>query len=290
MTPQPPAGTPDAAPGPVWTRVPALEKELPGLFAAFSGATPRAPDAELAERLRKELRALGADEASPADWPMQPLLLMQRHTAQIAHLGDTERTGRNPRSHDQQSRAGLPLVGPLDGAAAALGGAGGLVGVKTADCVPVLAADIERGRYAALHAGWRGTALGILPNLLTHWLAAGSRTENLRLVLGPHIRGCCYEVGEDCLEQFTPQERAAGERTAGDLTGGAPHLELSAVLGVQAARSGLAPEQMEVSPHCTFCHQEADGTHPYASYRRARSEGGTLSLTNIALIGPLGLE
>ncbi|MGH7966289.1 MAG: polyphenol oxidase family protein, partial [Candidatus Binatia bacterium] len=73
-----------------------------------------------------------------------------------------------------------------------------LLGIATADCVPVLIIAPEKKLVAALHAGWRGTLKGIsvraVETLATHWEV---KPKHLWVALGPAIGGCCYEVGRE---------------------------------------------------------------------------------------------
>src|SRR5262245_48731451 len=73
---------------------------------------------------------------------------------------------------------------------------GVVVGVYTADCVPVLIADDE-GRVAAAHAGWRGTVAGVANAAVEALVSLGARRERLRAALGPSICARCFEVGEE---------------------------------------------------------------------------------------------
>ena len=66
--------------------------------------------------------------------------------------------------------------------------------VCSADCVPALIADVSTGRVAAVHAGWRGTALEIVPVAIARLQARGSRLADLRVALGPAIAGEVYQV------------------------------------------------------------------------------------------------
>lgn len=79
----------------------------------------------------------------------------------------------------------------------------GLVGVLTADCLPVLLVDPSRRAAAAVHAGWRGAAAGVLEGGIAHLAAAfGSRPVDLEAAIGPAIGGCCYEVGPEVRDAF----------------------------------------------------------------------------------------
>lgn len=71
------------------------------------------------------------------------------------------------------------------------------LGIITADCAPVLLADLRRGIVAAVHAGWRGAVAGILEATLEAMRALGAKPADLRAVIGPCIGQGSYEVGED---------------------------------------------------------------------------------------------
>src|SRR5881628_1500319 len=76
--------------------------------------------------------------------------------------------------------------------------AGQLVAVVTADCMPVLLLDRQRRVAAAVHAGWRGAAAGVLTAAVEHLRAAfGARPADLEAAIGPAVAGCCYEVGAE---------------------------------------------------------------------------------------------
>jgi YfiH family protein len=247
------------------------------LVAGFSTALPALSDARL-QALAPSLGALDGSAAVPA------VILAQHHSTRLLDLGSLPPTDGRV---DGRTRPALP---PFDtGGTSTLAFDGAYAGptvsalllIKAADCVPVLAVDPQTGRYGALHAGWRGAAGGILPALLERWRREGSTLRLVRLAFGPHIQGCCYEVGADCLSAFEPE--ALEQAVIRD--GRATHLALSAVLSQQAAALGIAPERVQTSTHCTRCHREADGRHRYASYRRTRQEGTGPVGRNLSLIG-----
>lgn len=289
---QPPREKPLPGTGaPFFQRAPDLEKQGAGLFAGFSTALAREPGEGLSHRIEgllNQTAGLSGNEG-PGDRVSNnraagfhasrfgaPLLLKQVHSAEIVDATriTAQRAGHapHPTSFQEGPRA--------DGATSTLEH-GGMLAIKTADCVPLLAVD--GAQYAALHAGWRGTAAGILPALLGGWKEAGSTLKNVALALGPHIGGCCYEVGDDCLEQFSKADLTG----AVTRSGGRPHLDLGSVLRAQAERLGVPGSRIVVSPHCTRCHTDAEGRHPYASHRRTSATGQTLAHTNVAVIGRL---
>ena len=109
-----------------------------------------------------------------------------------------------------------------------------MLGVLTADCVPVLLVDTQLRAVAAVHAGWRGTATGIVGAAVQAMQDQfGSEPEDLLATVGPSIGPCCYQVGEELREHFAPElftgdhlnlvgsEQAA---TAGGRAGSGPDL------------------------------------------------------------------
>jgi YfiH family protein len=78
-----------------------------------------------------------------------------------------------------------------------------LLEIRTADCLPVLIADPVNRAVAAIHAGWRGSAAGIVLRTIekmAEWF--GSSPENLQAAIGPSIAACCFEVGPEVAVEF----------------------------------------------------------------------------------------
>ncbi len=142
--------------------------------------------------------------------------------------------------------------------------AGVLVGVRTADCVPILLVDPSIPVVAAIHAGWRGTAENIsaaaVRELAARWK---SRPENLRAAIGPSIGVCCYEVGPEVAQRFgkwDPRTRQVE---------GPVHLDLPAMNEVQLR--GVGVTDIWISGECTCC---VPGR--FFSFRREREQAGRL--------------
>jgi YfiH family protein len=128
--------------------------------------------------------------------------------------------------------------------------------VRVADCVPVLLAG--GGRAAAVHAGWRGIAAGVVE-------AAVERLGAPELAwIGPAIGPCCYEVGPEVAQAVEAASRP-GLARAGPR--GRPHLDLGAAVATQLARAGVA--RIVQLAHCTRCRPEW-----LASYRRDGAAAG----------------
>jgi polyphenol oxidase len=120
-----------------------------------------------------------------------------------------------------------------------------LLTVSVADCVPVYLVHAPSRVAAILHAGWRGTAAGILEAGLalladTWHVGAGE----LEAHLGPAICGSCYEVGPEVAD-------ALGVAGAGN--GGRAHLDLRTLLAMRAITAGIAADRITVSARCTRC-------------------------------------
>ncbi len=139
---------------------------------------------------------------------------------------------------------------------------GAIVGIRTADCVPILLADPATGAVAAIHAGWRGTAEGIaaaaVRSLIAEWQID---PRNLRAAIGPSIGSCCYEVGPEVAQRF-------GIRTSHPV-----HLDLPAINEMQLRAAGVS--NIWKSGACTFCAVTGEG-YRFHSFRREREAAGRM--------------
>jgi hypothetical protein len=155
------------------------------------------------------------------------------------------------------------------------------VGVRSADCVPLLMADAATGAVAAVHAGWRGTAAGAAGAAVSALAREfGSRPGDLVAAIGPHIGPCCYEVGTELVDAFAaaghhrdlidrwflapPPPRGARERPP-------LRLDLGTANRDQLILSGLEPEHIHMSGLCTAEHLDV-----LTSYRTERAAAGRM--------------
>jgi YfiH family protein len=135
---------------------------------------------------------------------------------------------------------------------------GVLAGVRTADCVPILIADERNQAVAAIHAGWRGTAVRIVENAVDELRRRyGSRAEDLHAAIGPAIGGCCYEVGPEVARQFGINTEAPVK------------IDLAAINERQLAEAGVL--DIWQSGQCTFCAPER-----WFSFRREKEAAGRM--------------
>ncbi|MHB1022131.1 MAG: peptidoglycan editing factor PgeF [Acidobacteriaceae bacterium] len=160
-----------------------------------------------------------------------------------------------------------------------------LLGIQTADCVPVLVADRKRRAVAGFHAGWRGTAARIVERGVGRMrLEYGSRPQDLIAAIGPGIGPCCYAVGEEVVQQFMSQFAYYAElfREVYDsdpirekypmlfLTARAPghsnlgpqrHLDLWEANRRQLLDAGLKEKNITVTAECTACKLDRYFSH-----------------------------
>jgi len=158
--------------------------------------------------------------------------------------------------------------------------AGTVVGVRTADCVPLLLAAPRERWSAAVHAGWRGTLAGIATEAVRAAREAGIDPRDLLAALGPSIGPCCYEVSEELGRDFeraglaVPSPRGAastGGQTLVNRSGDArkPHLDLRAANRILLERSGVAPANVQLVGPCTRCARDR-----FHSFRADPQSGG----------------
>lgn len=77
------------------------------------------------------------------------------------------------------------------------------IGVRTADCIPILLSDVRRGVVAAVHAGWRGTMAGIVRSTILKMNGLfGCSPMDIQAVIGPGIGPESFQVGEEVVEAF----------------------------------------------------------------------------------------
>jgi hypothetical protein len=212
--------------------------------------------------------------------PATPLVtLRQIHSSRVVLASAADADREQPRKGD-----GLMTGEP-----------GLLLGVQTADCIPVLVADRKRRAVAAFHAGWRGTAKRIVETGIGRMrLEFGSRPEDLIAAIGPGIGACCYAVGEEALSEFESQFAYARElfrevyssdavrtkypmlfltqRAPGhSLIGPSLHLDLIEANRRQLLSAGIKPRSIKLVGGCTSCQPEL-----FFSHRASRGHAGRM--------------
>ena len=143
------------------------------------------------------------------------------------------------------------------------------VGVRVADCVPLLLADSHSGDVAAVHAGWRGIVAEVVPTALR--ALAGKA---VIAAIGPCIGPCCFEVDRDVAAQIA---RAATDRAIVRVLGDKAYVDLRMAVRAQLLAGGVTAERIEDVPGCTK-HEPA----LFHSYRRDGASSGRMLAAIVA--------
>jgi YfiH family protein len=148
------------------------------------------------------------------------------------------------------------------------------IGVRVADCAPVLLADRRSQAVAAAHAGWRGTVRRAVPAAVEALQKEfGSHPRDLVAAIGPCLGPCCGEVGDEVVQAFRDagHDRAAIARWFAPGPSGRQYLDLWQANADQLEAAGIPPDQIHVARLCTKSH--ADVLH---SYRVLGTEAGRM--------------
>lgn len=195
----------------------------------------------IAENRRRFMAALGSDAVLASCW--------QIHSADVRVVRDISDAADGDHKMDA-------LVSDA---------AGVLLGVKTADCVPVLIGDPKTRSFAAIHAGWRGTVDSIVLNAIAK-MREIYRADPADFVaaIGP-AAGCeNYEIGQDVIDAFAENFPGSGHLFEPTKEGHAL-IDLHTANREQLTASGINPENIAVSPFCTM-----ERTDLFFSYRREK--------------------
>jgi YfiH family protein len=209
------------------------------------------------------------------------------------HVGDDAETVRQNRAAVRAMLPGVPAwisqvhgVAVVDAAGVGLGQPvrvadasiatrpGVVCAVLTADCLPVLFADLGGTVVGAAHAGWRGLAAGVLGETVAAMRATGAG--EITAWLGPAIGPAQFEVGGDVLESFLANAGAQSEqvRAAFAPFEGRPGkylADMNALARLMLARDGVT--KVWGGDHCT-----ASERNRFYSYRRDGVTGRQASL------------
>ena len=190
------------------------------------------------ENRKRFLRVFGGDYALASVW--------QTHGAGVRIIKSIEEAADGNQKFDA-------LVSNLERV---------LIGVKTADCVPVLLGDAKTKAFAAIHAGWRGTVDSIVKNAIKKMRDAyGTNTKDLICAIGPAATGKNYEVGQDVIDAFQSKFSTSGKLFRKTRDGHAL-VDLHLANQKQLTSVGVAPENISIAPLCTI-----ERTDLFFSYR-----------------------
>ncbi len=127
--------------------------------------------------------------------------------------------------------------------------------VFSADCLPVLLCDPQRRVIAAVHAGWRGTALGIAAQAVEQMTADyGCRPDSIRAAIGPGISACCFETRSDVPDGLRDGLSREAETCISPLPGGEKFMvDLKRANTLWLERAGVPRSSIAVCSACTAC-------------------------------------
>lgn len=154
-----------------------------------------------------------------------------------------------------------------------------LLGILTADCVPVLFADAQAGVVGAAHAGWKGALAGVTDATLDAMESLGARRGDIAVAIGPCIGRRSYEVDDGFVDRFLADDPANEHFFAAGKPGHAM-FDIAAYVAARLAAAGVT--RIAIGGQDTYA-EEAD----YFSYRRACHRGENSYGRQISLIGLL---
>ena len=147
------------------------------------------------------------------------------------------------------------------------------IGIRTADCVPILLHEATTNTVAAVHAGWRGVVAGVVSASLAHLAIRARGASGIVAAIGPSIGPCCFEVSDDVAQAL--ESAAPGDVVLRDKS--KPHVDLRRAVRLQLCALGVGDGNIEDVPGCTRCDGER-----FFSHRRDGARSGRL----IAAIAP----
>jgi YfiH family protein len=136
-----------------------------------------------------------------------------------------------------------------------------LLGILTADCVPVLFADCEAGVIGAAHAGWKGALAGVTDATLAAMESLGARRDHIAAAIGPCIGRASYEVDDGFVLQFAADD-PANERFFSAARPGHAMFDIAAYVAARLAAAGVG--RIAIGGQDTYASPQ-----DYFSYRRA---------------------
>ena len=154
-----------------------------------------------------------------------------------------------------------------------------LLGIVTADCAPVLLADVEEGVIGAAHAGWRGATAGVTDQAIAAMISLGAKVERIAAVIGPAIAKASYEVDHAFAERILAED-PDNEQFLGDGPGGNPHFDLEAYVVARLAAAGI--RRIEATGLDTYRLEDRYYSYRRATHRIEPTYGRQLSLIGLA--------
>lgn len=152
-----------------------------------------------------------------------------------------------------------------------------LLGIVTADCAPILLADVENGVIGAAHAGWRGALHGVTDAAVVAMERLGANRSRIKAAIGPCIAQANYEVSEDFGTAFITADRRNARFFRQGKTG-KPHFDLEGYVMARLVQAGIAT--VEATRLDTYAEEDR-----FHSFRRDTHRGTACTGRQVSLIG-----
>jgi YfiH family protein len=153
---------------------------------------------------------------------------------------------------------------------------GVMLGIFSADCVPILMIDSKHKVAGAMHAGWRGVISDIANAGVHAMTQLGARASDIRAAMGPSIGSCCFEVDAELADRFGREIDGAKNHTRAGRPGKAV-IDLRAIVRDQLERAGLSPANIANVGPCTRCAPDR--------FFSRRAAGGTTTGLQMSFVG-----
>ena len=144
-----------------------------------------------------------------------------------------------------------------------------IIGVNTADCVPIVLTDPTEGIIGVAHAGWRGTAGRIAARTVNEMCRLGAHADRILAAMGPSICQECFEVGDEVVEAFDKAEFDLDDIVERHADTGKAHIDLRAANRALLIHAGVPEGNITLSQHCSRCEHQR-----YFSARRLGINSG----------------
>jgi len=143
-----------------------------------------------------------------------------------------------------------------------------ILSIQVADCIPIFLFDKQRNIIGLVHAGWRGVHSGIIENSITQMKELDSKSTDIKVLLGPSIRQCCFKIGHEVSKLFNYKFQQNGKK---DKT----QLDLQGVVIEKLINMNIQSKNIIDVKECTCCSDR------YHSFRRDGDKAGRM----IAMFG-----
>ena len=135
---------------------------------------------------------------------------------------------------------------------------------QVADCVPVFLFGKKSKHCGLVHSGWKGSANLITTNAVKILFALGNNLDDIKVVLGPSIGKCCFEIGSDVAQFFSQKNLHSKNESKFKL-------DLKSEILSELVSLGFVNKNIYIDDQCTFCDKEN-----FFSYRREGVESGRM--------------